>query len=280
MTNPSLYKSAASEQAVMASYEAILQNWPVPFTTHMLATHHGNTFLIACGDEEAAPLVLLHGAGGNSTMWAGDIEHLCRRFRVYLVDLIGEAGKSDPVRPSWDSSAFAEWLEDVFDGLKLEQATLVGLSQGGWTALKFAVTAPHRVTKLVLIAPGGIIADRLSFVMKAIGFMMLGQRGAERLVKALFGNQAVPEEVVAGVAQTMAAFKPRAGILPIFTDVELRQLTMPVLLLGGTQDIIRDMTRIARRMEVLVPTLTVKIVPGGGHALLATASHLTEFLGL
>ncbi len=38
---------------------------------------------------------------------------------------------------------------------------------------------------------------------------------------------------------------------------------MPVLLLGGTQDAIRDTEKIAARLGELVPHLTAVIIPGG-----------------
>ena len=33
-----------------------------------------------------------------------------------------------------------EWLEDVLNALEIEAVTIIGLSQGAWTALKFAVS--------------------------------------------------------------------------------------------------------------------------------------------
>lgn len=280
MTTASLYKSAAGEQAVISTYDAALQHWAVPFTTQMIPTQYGSTFVIVSGDETAPPLVLLHGAGGNSTIWAGDVGMFCRRYRVYAVDLVGEAGKSAPTRPAWDSPAFAEWLQDVLNGLHLERAALVGVSQGAWTALKFAVTSPRRVSRLVLIAPGGIIPDRLSFALKAVVLMMFGRRGIKRLVQELFGDVPVPDDVAAIVVQIATAFKPRMGVLPIFSDAELQALTMPILLVGGEKDIMRDIDRIAARLNRLVPDLTVNRVPGAGHAMLGTASHLADFLEL
>ncbi|HRL14536.1 MAG TPA: hypothetical protein PKX07_21820, partial [Aggregatilineales bacterium] len=118
MTTTALYKSAAGEQAVMATYDAALQNWAVPYTTRRIATRHGSTFVIVSGDESAPPLILLHGAGGNSTIWAGDVGQFCRRYRVYAFDLVGEAGKSAPTRPAWKGPAYSEWLQDVFEGLQ------------------------------------------------------------------------------------------------------------------------------------------------------------------
>lgn len=280
MTMQTVFKSPADEQAAMARYDAILNMWQIPWTTRQIPTRHGDTFTIVCGNEAAPPLVLLHGAGGNSAMWSADVDQLSHHFRIYAVDLVGEAGKSAPVRPTWDSPAFAEWLADVLDGLQIEAATLVGISQGGWTAIKFAVTAPHRVTKLVLIAPGGVVRDRPWFLLRVMTLSLFGKRGIKQLSRSLFGDEPVPDSVIEDIVQTMNAFKPRVGVLPMFTDAELRRLTMPVFVLGGTRDVIRDMPRIAERLRALLPDVTVKIIAGAGHAMTATARHFAPFLGM
>ncbi len=278
MNNSILYKTPNGEKAVMALYDAALNNWSVPYETLTLSTRHGDTFVIASGSEASPALILLHGAGGNSTMWAGDVKEYSKSFRVYGVDLLGEAGKSAPNRPVWDSPAFAEWLEDVFNGLKVERASLVGISQGAWTALKFATAMPERVNHLALFAPGGIVPDKTSFILRAIGLSLLGKWGTKQLVTALFGDQKVPDGVIDIVIQMSSHFKPRFGVLPIFSDDELRRLTMPVLLLGGSKDIMRDMGKIEARLRVYVPHLKFKLITGGGHALLDTQGYVMELL--
>jgi pimeloyl-ACP methyl ester carboxylesterase len=262
----------------MAWYDALLARWPVPCITLDVASRYGTTFVAASGNESAPPLVLLHGAGSNSAMWAGDVGEYSCHYRVYAVDLLGEPGKSAPVRLDWNSPAYAEWLGDVLDALKVERAILIGLSQGGWTALKFATSRPERVDKLVLLAPGGITPDRISFVLRAIPLSFLGRWGIERINRMVFGPQPVPVEVDEAITLIMTHFKPRIGVLPIFSDEELRRLTMPTLLLIGQEDTLRDARKVAERMRKLVPELTAKIIPQAGHVLYNTPSYITPFL--
>ncbi|HEX2621695.1 MAG TPA: alpha/beta hydrolase [Phototrophicaceae bacterium] len=276
--NISLYRTPEGEQAVMAMYDTVLKNWSAPYQTQMISTRQGDTFVITSGETAAPALILLHGAGGNSSMWAPDIADYSRHFRVYAVDLPGEAGKSTSNRPAWEGSAFVEWLEDVLNALNVDRATLVGISQGAWTALKFAVVMPERVEKLVLIAPGGIVPDRLSFILRAVVLLSTGEWGARRMVDSLFADQPVLEVVKVNVARMMRQFKGLIGRLPIFSDDELRRLTMPVLLLGGTKDIMRDLSKIEARLRAFVPDLTVKSIVGGGHALINTRSEVLDFL--
>src|SRR5664279_2083899 len=136
MNTTILYKTADGEKAVMAIYDNALKNWPVPCETRTVPTRCGETFVATSGNALSPAMILLHGAGGNSAMWAGDVSAYSNHYRVYAVDLPGEAGKSAANRPAWDSAAFAEWLEEVLNELEVGQVTLVGISQGAWTALK------------------------------------------------------------------------------------------------------------------------------------------------
>jgi pimeloyl-ACP methyl ester carboxylesterase len=278
MTEQTIYKSAAGETAVMNLYDTALAHWPVPYTPLDIPTRHGRTFGLSCGDPTAPPLVLLHGAGTNSAIWAGDVAVYGRDHHVIALDLLGEAGKSAPNRPAWDSPAYAEWLADVFDYLELEAAALVGISQGGWTAVKFATVCPERVTCLALICPGGIVPDKLSFLVRVIPLSFMGQWGTRRIVTLLYGRQPIPDGVVEITATVTHHFKARVGILPLFSDDELRRLTIPTLLVGGALDALRDMEKIAARLRPLLPNLSVTILPDAGHAVLNSAAVITPFL--
>ncbi|MBC8236386.1 alpha/beta hydrolase, partial [bacterium] len=233
MSTKSIYKSPEGEKAVMDLYDSLLARWPVPCETLNIPTQHGDTFVIASGEKSAPPLILLHGSNANSITWSNDVIEYSSHYRVYAVDTLGEPGKSSPNRPKWDSLAYAEWLDDVFDALKLEKVSLIGMSQGGWIAIKFATYKPERVGKLVLLCPGGVTPARLSFVLRAIPLSLLGRWGIKPIKRIVFGNEPLHEEVDEYVTLIMRHFKARIDAQSIFSDEELRRLTMPTLLLVG-----------------------------------------------
>jgi pimeloyl-ACP methyl ester carboxylesterase len=236
----SIYKNARAEHRIQAAYTRMLDSWPVKSAHLYLPTRFGETFVIASGRESAPPLILLHGAGSNSSSWASDMSVYAQHFRVYAVDLLGEPGRSAPTRPDWNSTGYAEWLEEVLDELHVARAALLGLSQGGWTALQFARLRPERVEKLVLLTPGGVVADKVSFVFQALPLTLLGGWGIRRLTRILFAEQPVPPEVETLMIDIFSGFKPRLGVLPIVSDDALRALPMPVLAVVGTKDSLRD----------------------------------------
>lgn len=275
---PSVFTSAFGERQVMELYDKMLARWPVDHELLEIPTRHGKTFIIAAGDNSAEPLILLHGAGSNSLMWIDDFEQYSRHYRVYAIDLIGEAGKSAVTRPAWQGPAYEEWLADVYQGLQISQATIIGISQGGWTALKFATARPGQINRLVLICHGGIIPDRMSFILYALILRVMGTWGIRRLVKLLFGDQPVPEPLLAAMTLTIRHFRHRLGIPPLYSDGELAALTMPTHFIGGTKDALRDSGKIAERLRRLVPHLKVDLIAGAGHAINDTTSSIIPFL--
>src|SRR5579863_6204555 len=123
-----IYKSAEGERAVRERYLEMLKRWPVPNQQLRVQTREGETFIVASGDQNAPPLLLLHGSVANSAMWMGDIAAWAAHFRVYAVDLIGDAGLSAPSRPALASEAHALWLDDVLRALSLTRVSMVGMS--------------------------------------------------------------------------------------------------------------------------------------------------------
>ena len=98
---------------------------------------------------------------------------LSTQFRIYAVDIIGEAGNSEEYRPDLTSDAFALWMKDVLDALSLESAVLIGNSLGGWMALKFATAYPERVSKLILIASAGLAQIRPQFFADCVKLLLI-----------------------------------------------------------------------------------------------------------
>jgi pimeloyl-ACP methyl ester carboxylesterase len=96
------------------------------------------------------PVVLIHAFSVDRRMWAPQIASLEKRFRVVRFDQRGH-GKSDgPSAPY----AQHEDLRSVLDALRIDKATLIGLSAGATTATDFAIAYPNRVVRVVLASPG------------------------------------------------------------------------------------------------------------------------------
>ena len=192
-----IYKTAEGERLVRERYLTFLKYWPVPNQQIRIATSQGETFVVACGNVEAPPLLLLHGSAGNSVMWIGDVAAFAAHFRVYAIDMIGEAGLSAPSRPPLDSDAYAQWLDEVLNSLSVDRVSIVGISLGGWLALDYAIRRRDRVASLAVLCPGGVGRQKLGILFVAIAFGMCGglyraENGLVAAVGALLVALAIP----------------------------------------------------------------------------------------
>lgn len=277
MKNNSIYKSDTGRSLIINHYDNLLKAWPVAKENILVNTSFGKTFVIASGRGDT-PLILLHGSSTNSAMWMGDITKLSQNHRVYAVDIIGEPGKSAEDRPELTGSHYAKWLDEVLAGLNIDQAIFVGNSLGGWMALKYATDQPKRVKKLVLLATSGITPAKTSFLIKSISLILMGQKGIDRLNKLVYGQDTIPEEALEFSKLIMKYYRPRLGSLPVFSDQELSQLTMPTLYIGGEKDSLLPSKKIAKRIKRLLPNSQTVVLENTGHVLIDVVDQVMLFL--
>jgi pimeloyl-ACP methyl ester carboxylesterase len=281
-----IFTSPEGEAEYRAAYEAMFDLWPCPHQAVEVPTRFGPTYINACGPEDGPPLLLLHAAGISSTSFFANIGPLSQDYRVYAVDMVGDAGKSRATRLLESRSDHAEWLKDVFNGLGIQQAFLLGHSQGGWIALSMALAYPQRVKKLVLLAPAASIASFgwLTKLVLALAGRMI-RPSARFILKTQGAQGAVFDEALVHLMDTMSKHCLPATMVPTeYSDEELKQISMPTLLLIGDQEIIYKPAAAIERARRFIPNLEADIIPSAGHTLMmeqaeAVNARVLEFLG-
>lgn len=230
------------------------------------------------GNEQGEPIILLHGSSTNSAMWMGDAMELGKHLKVFAIDLIGEAGKSSESRPELEGATYCHWLCQVMDSLDIKNANVLGNSLGGWMGLGLAVHAPHRVKRLILLAASGIAPAKLSFVFKAMLFLAMGDKGITRLNKVVYGNQEIPEEAIEYGSLMIKHFKPRMDSLYVYSEKELKGLSMPILYIGGKEDALLQTQKSAERLEGLATTVKTVVLENTGHVLTGMSDQIITFV--
>jgi 4,5:9,10-diseco-3-hydroxy-5,9,17-trioxoandrosta-1(10),2-diene-4-oate hydrolase len=128
------------------------------------------------------PVVFVHGSGPGASAYSNfkhNAQVLARAgYRVLLPDMIGFGYSSKPVGVDYTLDLFCSGLYDFLDALGIERCALIGNSLGGAISIKTAIDRPGQVTKLVLMAPGGIESRETYFAMP----------GMQRMVSAFVGD--------------------------------------------------------------------------------------------
>ena len=167
------------------------------------------------------PLVLLHGNGEDGSYFTHQMKDFSRDFTVYALDTRGH-GQSPRGTAPFTISQFADDLLAFLDSEGLERPDLLGFSDGGNIALTFALRHGDRVGRLVLnganLSPRGVKPSvQIPIVL---GYHMA----------SLF-----PGEKARHNADLLRLMVKEPHIDP----AELKQLTMPVLVIVGDRDMIR-----------------------------------------
>jgi pimeloyl-ACP methyl ester carboxylesterase len=264
----------------MAAYEAVLKQWPVPYEELYIPTRFGDTHMIASGSNDAAPLLLFHPSGGSATIWCRNVGPLSQHYRTLAIDTISEPNKSTLTRPinfRHQRQQFADWARDLYNGLQVESAYVVGNSFGGFLALNTAVHLPERVKKLVLISPADTFTTMWAWYWHFPVANMLGSKHSMLKAYEWIWQDFPKDECIAQLrAITAIAGRPRHWFPSVFSDKELLTIRTPVLLLIGDHEVIYKPEDAIRRATRLVPGLKAEIVPNANHIAEYTAAEVVN----
>ena len=122
------------------------------------------------------PVVFIHGSGpgasGHSNFKQNYPQFAEAGYRVIVPDLPGY-GASDKPETAYTLDFFVDALSGLLDALDIPRCVLVGNSLGGAIALKLALDQPQRVSKLILMAPGGLM-EKEQYYQQMEGIQKMG----------------------------------------------------------------------------------------------------------
>ena len=212
------------------------------------------------------PVVVLHGGAGpmSVTPWG----ELLARMKPARVVMPTHPGFMATPRPDSlkDVRGLARVYAALIRELKLENATIIGNSIGGWIAAELALLAPTLVHKLVLVNATGIevpdhpVADVFSLSMAELSQLSYHNPQRFRIDPSKF----TPEQT-AMLATNRAALKVYGGGgVDTGLRARLRTLTQPVLVVWGEADRIVD-SDYGRAYAQAMPNARFQLLSGAGH---------------
>lgn len=214
-----------------------------------------------------APVVLLHGVGGNHASWFYQIDAWSKRYRLITVDARGFGNSIDA-----DGKGRTEFTNDLvklLDHLAIDRAIIVAQSMGGGTAVDFTCRYPSRVASLVL-------ADTLVWLDPTEAMVgpyreVLAQTASltqsERVLGKTFRET---EPALSGLYLQIASFnrytfKTLVGEQKRYQPSAIAATGVPTCFVVGEEDVLFPPHLIAQAADD-VPGSTFVTLPKAGHS--------------
>jgi pimeloyl-ACP methyl ester carboxylesterase len=201
------------------------------------------------------PLFLLHGGSGSiPRRW---IPFLSPYFHVIAPEQMGHGRTGDVVDRPFHYHDMAEDTVELMHQLRIENAVVVGYSDGGIIGLDMAINHPDQVHKLVATGSNA----------RVDGYTPENRAWIDNFDPA---SEPVPDDYARSSPDgaehwpvLLGRLKPMWATEPSFTNDELRSIQTPTLLIVGDHDIVT--LEHAVEMFRAVPTGQLCVVPNAGH---------------
>lgn len=200
-------------------------------------------FCTVLGPDRAAPLLLVHGWGGDGREWSAHVEELADRFRVIVPDLRGH-GRSGVPDEGNTPAGMADDLAALLRHLGTGPAITLGHSMGGQVVNLLAVRHRELVRSVIALDParGAHGAEVEQIPARLAEYKERGARAAAGFVAGAFSAGApaglrtahvrtmlgTPDHVIAQSYAGMYTDPGAVGVRP-HSEAYLRHRTQPAL---------------------------------------------------
>jgi pimeloyl-ACP methyl ester carboxylesterase len=236
---------------------------------------------------QGEPLLLIHGGLTTIDQMQGWVQSLAKTSQVIAVEMQGHGRTADTDRPM-SFTIMADDIAALLDHLRIPEASLVGHSFGGASALRAAIQHPEKVGRLVVISSP--YAKSGWFPEAQWGMSQVGAMMAKNMMQTPTGRFSMqwPEP------QRFPQFLDKMGKMlseDYDWSAEISRLQMPVLLVFADNDSISQ-KHIADFFALLgggvkepgwlntqLSTSRLAVVPGYSHYNLLTSPEVPQIVG-
>ena len=233
-------------------------------------------FYTDTGRRDGPPVVLIHAFPMSHEMWLPQVEPLNEHWRVVTYDVRG-LGRSDPGEGEFTIDHYVDDLFLLMDTLRIERATVAGLSMGGYILLRAHQRDPERFAALVLASTRTQPDDDQGRQGREKSIRDIQSRGlrpfAEDFVKKVFAPQTftMAPQVIDHQVQVIQSHDP-IGVIGALralagrpdTGDTLERIQAPTLLLFGEEDALTP-PAVGRAMQGRIKGSELTVIPQAAH---------------
>lgn len=196
------------------------------------------------GDHKGPLLVLANSLGSSMRMWDRVLPALEKRNRILRFDMRGH-GQNPIVRKSFTIADLGRDVLVLLDEVRVERASVCGLSLGGIVALWFGIHEPERIDRLILANTAPRIGNCVLWEQR---IEAVRRDGMSALAESTLGRWFTPAfrarhlDEMETIRAMIAATDPDgySACCAVLRDVDLShdsgKVTAPTLVIAATHD--------------------------------------------
>ena len=222
-------------------------------------------------DTNKDTIVFLHGSGLSHIVWSlAEQFFSSKNYNVLSIDLPGHGISDGPCLDSVEK--IADWMEKVFDKLKLKNLILVGHSQGCLEILEYSSRYKERLKKLVFV--GG--SNKMPVHPDLIELAQSGHSDAVKLMmkwgyegsKKFIGGNPV-EKIIQSprdISEILAVDLNACNNYSNGSEAA-KVIDLPSMLIFGELDKMVNL-EIGKKFSNLIKNSTTHVIKGCGHMIM------------
>jgi len=268
-----VYKNKDGYNQMMSLYKDYMAKWTIPYKELNVKTSWGTTHVIKAGQKNKKPLIVLHGGGTNQSLMFAYIDRMTKNHLVYAIDIIGEPGKSIPLKLFKEPKDLAQWLNEVLIDLKIEKADFYGVSFGAFTSQWFLNYYPHKVDKMVNISYTYMDQSfNFSSILKIVYYSIRGDRENIQKMIILMNNGPIKNKAYDELFTDFMIKKIKhtnVNTINVYNSVppsSVKKIKNKVLIIMGEKDCLFNAQKAKMFLKkVNNPNITYIILKNQGH---------------
>jgi 2-hydroxy-6-oxonona-2,4-dienedioate hydrolase len=227
------------------------------------------------------PVLMLHGTSGHLEAFLRNLPVLSSNYDCHAVDMLGHGFTEGPDE-DYRIPRYVDHVLAYMDAQGIERAHFIGESLGGWVAGRLAADHPDRVGGLILVAPGGTVAnpsvmerirtstraaverDDVSLTRSRLELLMHDPANVtDELVEARHAIYHRPQ-FVQKIERLLCLQTMENRVEDILTPEQMGRIQAPTRIVWGAENPFGDVPE-AERMHASIPGSELEIYGECGH---------------